>query len=94
MTFHHVYDSAGYFPTTQKQRPTDHLLGAACSALISSCASQMKNPVFPSVVLQERMSMLQFLRLSRAGYGHRAHITHAAASALVPFTTRMSCCIS
>ena len=28
---------------------------------------QMKNPVFPSVVLQERMSMLQFLRLSRAG---------------------------
>ena len=26
---------------------------------------QMKNPVFPSVVLQERMSMLHFLRLSR-----------------------------
>ncbi|CAL5219574.1 g1434 [Coccomyxa viridis] len=51
-------------------------VAAFTSALARDQVGQMKNPVFPSVVLQERMSMLHFLRLPRAG--DRANAGEAA----------------
>ena len=57
--------AAGTIVSPPRHTGWSQLEVAAWAASERGVLLQMKNPVFPSVVLQERLSMLHFLRLSR-----------------------------